>query len=53
MELGKKIKNLKEELDKDNNTPPFDDLRNYAYEGGNTAAGSLSSLTAGNVYVQW
>nr|CAD7430770.1 unnamed protein product [Timema monikensis] len=33
--------------DSDINIPPFDDLRNYAYEGPGSVAGSLSSLPSG------
>nr|CAD7442487.1 unnamed protein product [Timema bartmani] len=33
--------------DRDINVPPFDDLRNYAYEGPGSVAGSLSSLPSG------
>ena len=33
--------------DMDPCAPPFDDLRNYAYEGGGSTAGSLSSLGSG------
>nr|CAD7597146.1 unnamed protein product [Timema genevievae] len=33
--------------DSDINVPPFDDLRNYAYEGPGSVAGSLSSLPSG------
>ena len=32
---------------KDLNAPSYDDLRNYAYEGGGSKAGSLSSLVSG------
>lgn len=37
----------KKRADGDANAPPFDDLRNYAYEGGGSTAGSLSSLASG------
>lgn len=40
----------KKRSDADPNAPPFDDLRNYAYEGGGSTAGSLSSLASGNKY---
>lgn len=33
-------------LDQDATGPPFDDLRNYAYEGCGSTAGSLSSLNS-------
>lgn len=42
---------IREHLDKvnnDPNAPPFDDLRNYAYEGCGSTAGSLSSLASGH-----
>lgn len=41
---------IHEHLDKADNDPtafPFDDLRNYAYEGCSSVAGSLSSLASG------
>nr|CAD7586064.1 unnamed protein product [Timema genevievae] len=37
----------KEKVDDDTNAPPFDELRNFTYEGGGSTAGSLSSLTSG------
>lgn len=40
----------KKRSDADPNAPPFDDLRNYAYEGGGSTAGSLSSLASGKNY---
>lgn len=39
----------KKRADGDANAPPFDDLRNYAYEGGGSTAGSLSSLASGEL----
>lgn len=33
--------------DADVSVPPFDDLRNYAYEGGGSSCSSLSSLMSG------
>ncbi len=41
------IEDHKVRADSDPSAPPFDDLRNYAYEGGGSTAGSLSSLGSG------
>ncbi|XP_077285553.1 cadherin-N2 [Arctopsyche grandis] len=41
------IEEYKKQADIDQNAPPFDDLRNYAFEGGGSVAGSLSSLASG------
>ena len=41
------IEEHKKRADVDPSAPPFDDLRNYAYEGGGSTAGSLSSLGSG------
>ncbi|XP_014664051.1 PREDICTED: neural-cadherin-like [Priapulus caudatus] len=41
------IKNRKDEADDDPGAPPRDDVRNYAYEGCGSTAGSLSSLASG------
>ena len=41
------IEEHKRRADSDPSAPPFDDLRNYAYEGGGSTAGSLSSLGSG------
>ena len=41
------IEDHKRRADLDPCAPPFDDLRNYAYEGGGSTAGSLSSLGSG------
>lgn len=46
--VGLFIDEHKKRADSDPNAPPFDDLRNYAYEGGGSTAGSLSSLASGN-----
>lgn len=35
-----------DKVDNDPNAPPFDDVRTYAYEGGGSTAGSLSSLNS-------
>ncbi|CAH1960185.1 unnamed protein product [Acanthoscelides obtectus] len=45
--VGIFIEEHKKRADCDPNAPPFDDLRNYAYEGGGSTAGSLSSLASG------
>jgi len=42
------IEDHKQRADNDTSAPPFDDLRNYAYEGGGSTAGSLSSLGSDN-----
>lgn len=46
-DVGTFIDEHKERADTDPNAPPYDDLRNYAYEGGGSTAGSLSSLASG------
>ena len=43
------IEDHKRRADLDPCAPPFDDLRNYAYEGGGSTAGSLSSLGSGQL----
>lgn len=50
--VGMFIDEHKKRADADPNAPPFDDLRNYAYEGGGSTAGSLSSLASGNLAQQ-
>ena len=47
-DVGVFIADHKNKADNDINAPPYDDLRNYAYEGGGSTAGSLSSLNSGN-----
>jgi len=47
--VGVFIEEHKKRADADPNAPPFDDLRNYAYEGGGSTAGSLSSLASGRL----
>lgn len=47
--VGMFIDEHKKRADSDPNAPPFDDLRNYAYEGGGSTAGSLSSLQSGEL----
>lgn len=56
--VGMFIEEHKKRADGDPNAPPFDDLRNYAYEGGGSTAGSLSSLASGgyrvfNTIINW
>lgn len=46
-DIGEFIRDHLEKVDNDPNAPPFDDLRNYAYEGCGSTAGSLSSLNSG------
>nr|CAD7572875.1 unnamed protein product [Timema californicum] len=45
--IGLCVEEYKKKADEDLNSPPFDDLRNYAYEEGGSTAGSLSSLASG------
>ena len=47
--VGVFIDDHKRRADTDLNAPPYDDLRNYAYEGGGSTAGSLSSLASGSL----
>lgn len=49
--VGMFIDEHKKRADSDPNAPPFDDLRNYAYEGGGSTAGSLSSLASGEFLI--
>lgn len=49
--VGLFIEDHKRRADSDLNAPPFDDLRNYAYEGGGSTAGSLSSLASGKGHI--
>lgn len=44
---GELIRDHLDKADHDPSAPPFDDLRNYAYEGCGSTAGSLSSLGGG------
>lgn len=45
-DIGEFIRDRLDKVDNDPNAPPFDDLRNYAYEGCGSTAGSLSSLNS-------
>lgn len=45
-DVGELIRENLDKADTDPNAPPFDDLRNYAYEGCGSTAGSLSSLAS-------
>ena len=47
------IEDHKQRADNDTSAPPFDDLRNYAYEGGGSTAGSLSSLGSGTKFLEF
>ena len=49
--VGMFIEEHKKRSDNDPNAPPFDDLRNYAYEGGGSTCGSLSSLASGGFFL--
>jgi hypothetical protein len=49
--VGLFIDEYKKRADSDPNAPPFDDLRNYAYEGGGSTAGSLSSVGSGKYFI--
>lgn len=51
--VGVFIDDHKRRADTDLNAPPYDDLRNYAYEGGGSTAGSLSSLASGKYMHRW
>ena len=44
--VGELIRDQLSKIEHDPNAPPFDDLRNYAYEGCGSIAGSLSSLNS-------
>lgn len=44
--VGELIRDTLSKVENDPNAPPFDDLRNYAYEGCGSTAGSLSSLNS-------
>ncbi|CAG2162865.1 unnamed protein product, partial [Oppiella nova] len=46
-DVGDLIRDNLEKADHDPNTTPYDDLRNYAYEGCGSTSGSLSSLASG------
>uniref|UniRef100_T1J0L7 Neural-cadherin n=1 Tax=Strigamia maritima TaxID=126957 RepID=T1J0L7_STRMM len=46
-DVGDYISEHLDKADHDINSLPFDDLRPYAYEGGGSTAGSLSSLASG------
>lgn len=41
------VEEQRKRVEYDTKCPPFDDLRNYAFEGGGSAVGSLSSLASG------
>ncbi|XP_037558353.1 neural-cadherin isoform X4 [Dermacentor silvarum] len=45
-DVGDFIRDHLDKADQDPGAPPVDDLRNYAYEGGGSTAGSLSSLAS-------
>ena len=45
-EVGKFISDRMKDLSNDPNAPPHDSVREYAYEGAGSDAGSLSSLAS-------
>jgi len=45
--MGNFLKGNKSRVDESPDGLPFDDLRNYAYEGDGNSIGSLSSLASG------
>lgn len=45
--VGFLMEERKKRFDKDPNAPPFDDLRNFTFEGSGSIAESLSSLASG------
>ena len=45
-DVGNFIRNRLEDADHDPNAPPHDSVREYAYEGAGSDAGSLSSLAS-------
>uniref|UniRef100_A0A1B0FLR7 Neural-cadherin 2 n=1 Tax=Glossina morsitans morsitans TaxID=37546 RepID=A0A1B0FLR7_GLOMM len=47
LNVGYLMEERKKRIDKDANAPPFDDLRNFTYEGSGSIAESLSSLASG------
>lgn len=47
LNVGYLMEERKKRCDKDLNAPPFDDLRNFTYEGSGSIAESLSSLASG------
>ncbi|UYV85015.1 hmr-1 [Cordylochernes scorpioides] len=46
-DVGQFINEHLDKADNDPSFPPFDDIRNYAYEGAGSTCGSLSSLASG------
>lgn len=48
--VGFLMEERKRRFDKDPNAPPFDDLRNFTFEGSGSIAESLSSLASGESY---
>ena len=48
LDVGDFIKSRLWEADHDQSAPPYDSVREYAYEGAGSTAGSLSSLASTN-----